>query len=179
MKLVKIFVLIMSMFLFGCVLTPYNSPPKNESSVVKKVSYRYDEFQKIGWLETEEYLAEIENGWNAGITHHYRAQFNEQGDLNTIQLYMILMANEWYFINDIRDSNGNAYNFVKIDSEVFSGGAIHEHFAITISKEQLLYFSSVDKKFKVLGKRNSGVFSVSKYLSSAFLKRLNQQLDTN
>lgn len=176
MKIVKVLVIVMSVsFLFGCVSSPYNSTPKNEDSAKQKISYRYDEFKKVGWLETEEYLGEIENGWNAGVTHHYRAQFNEKGDLNFIQLYMILMSNEWYFIGDIRDSNGSTYNFVTIDRDVVSGGGIHEHFAIIITKEQLLDFSKVDKRFKVIGKKNSGVFNVSKHLSSAFLKRLNQQ----
>ncbi len=90
---------------------------------------------------------------------------------------MILMANEWYFINDIRDSNGSKFNFVNIDRDVLSGGSVHEHFAITITKEELYSFSQADKRFKVIGKKGNGVFTVSKHLSSAFLKSIEQRAE--
>lgn len=158
-------------FLGGCAsITGYHSAPTEVSEASKLITYDYDEFDKEGWLSTAKYLGPFGNG-SDGVTYNYRAKYRE-GKLEFVQLYMTLMANDWYFINEISDTSNDSFNLIEIDREVMSGSVIHEDFAITLNIGQLKSFAKQDKRFKVSGKRGSGVFTVSKQVTSAFIKEL-------
>jgi hypothetical protein len=174
-NLYKFTVVLFILIITACSsITGYHQPAKDEQSVSKLITYKYDEFEKIGWLSTANYLGQFEDGYS-GVTHYYRANYDSNNKLVFIQLYMTLMASDWYFIDNILDTKGTKFDFVAIDRQVMSGSAVHETFAITITKSQLEEFAKSDLRLKVNGKRYSGIFTVSKYLSSAFLHSLNKR----
>ena len=176
MKLLSKFTTILFILvLTGCAsITGYHQPAKNEQSVNKLITYKYDEFEKTGWLSTAKYLGEFENGYS-GVTHSYRAKYDSNNRLVFIQLYMTLMASDWYFINSVLDTKGTKFDFVKIDREVMTGSVVHETFGITITKKQLEKFAEIALLLKVSGKRYDGIFTVSKHLSAAFLNSINER----
>jgi hypothetical protein len=160
----------------GCAsVVGYHQPAKNEQSVNKLITYTFDEFDKSGWLSTAKYLGDFEGSSGSGVTHKYRANYDSNNELEFIQLYMTLMSSSgWYFITEVLDTNGTNFEFIEIDKEAL-GGAVHETFAITITKNQLKEFAKSDKRLKAKGQKGSGIFTVSKHLSSAFLKSVNER----
>jgi uncharacterized protein YceK len=160
----------------GCAsVVGYHQPAKNEQSVNKLITYKFDELDKSGWLSTATYLAAFEESYGSGVKHSYRASFSSNNELVFIQLYITLISSSgWYFINEVLDKNGTSFEFTEIDREVF-GGAVHETFAITLTKNQLIEFAKSDKRLKAKGQKGSGIFVVSKHLSSAFLKSINER----
>ncbi|MBA6380978.1 MULTISPECIES: hypothetical protein [unclassified Colwellia] len=174
-SLSKLTIMLFLLILTGCAsVTGFHQPAKNEQSVNKLITYKYDDFEKTGWLSTAKYLGEFDNGYN-GVTHSYRANYDSKNKLVFIQLYMTLMASDWYFINNVLDTKGTKFDFVKIDREVISGGTVHETFGITITKNQLEVFAKKDLLLKVSGKRHYGIFTLSKHLSAAFLGAINER----
>jgi uncharacterized protein YceK len=176
MKLLSKFITILFILvLTGCAsITGYHQPAKDEQSANKLITYKYDEFKKMSWLSTAKYLGGFKNGYD-GVTHSYRAKYDSNNKLVFIQLYMTLMASDWYFINSVLDTKGTKFDFVQIDREVMSGNGVHETFGITITKKQLEKFAENQLRLKVSGKRYDGIFTVSKHLSSAFLNSINER----
>lgn len=160
--------------LTGCSsITGFNLfAPSDEQSVAELITYEYDEFDKDAWLSTAVYQDTLEND-GGDILYHYRALYDKNNRLKFIQLYMKLRTFGWSFINDIKDVEGNKFKFSQIDREAITGNVVHETFAIIITKKQLAQFAQKDHRFKIIGDRDRDVFSVSKYVSSAFLKAVN------
>jgi hypothetical protein len=160
----------------GCAsVVGYHQPAKNEQSVKKLITYKFDEFDKSGWLSSAQYLIEFEDSYGIGVKHKYRASYDSNNELVFIQLYITLMSDSgWYFITEVLDTNGTNFEFIEIDKEAL-GGAVHETFAITVTKNQLIEFAKSDKRLKAKGQKGSGIFTVSKHLSSAFLKSVNER----
>lgn len=169
----KIILIVSCFSLISCMsVTGARKTPENSFEVKKLISYEYDQFKKVGWLHSADYDAPVEDGWNTSVKYSFRANYNENNKLSFIQLYMIYTSQNWLFINSLNDSNGKYYNPLLIDKYV-NGGYVYETFGITISKKQLEDFSFKDYRFKVSGKNGSGIFTISKFVSEAFLTELN------
>lgn len=167
-------------FLLGCAtlakIGGFNFPPDNSSSVEALITYEYDEFDKSGWLKSALYLGKPEKAYGADILYNYRANYNDKSELQFIQLYMKLRSSSsWYFIDRVADSNGKSYPFSKISRDVMSAQAVHEIYAITLTKEELIKFTEKDIRLKSRGSKRSLIIPVSKFVSEGFLNALNNQ----
>lgn len=172
----KLLVLLTIIIATGCAsITGYHQPAKDEASVNKLITYKHDEFTKTGWLSTADYLGQLEGEQRSGVTHSYRALYDSSNKLISIQIYMTLMTSDWFFINNVLDTNDSKFKFIAIDRQVMSSKVVHETFAIEINKDQLKEFAKNDLRLKIIGKRYDGIFTVSKHLSAAFLNSINMR----
>jgi hypothetical protein len=125
-------------FVSSCASTiGYNFSAGSAESVTQGITYDYDKFQKHGWLSTELYLSSGGETYNS-VTYKFRALY-ENNKRSFIQIYGRMGSSSWCFLDNAFDEKGNEYKFSQIDREVISGsgGRIFEHFALTISNEQL------------------------------------------
>jgi len=153
-------------------VTGARKAPETLSEAKELISYEYDQFKKVGWLHSSDYDAPVEDGWNTSVKYSFRANYSENNKLSFIQLYMTYTSQSWLFVNALNDSNGKSYKPLLIDKNV-GGGYVYETFGITISKKQLEDFAVKDYRFKVSGKKGSGIFTISQFVSEAFLTELN------
>lgn len=168
--------IILSFVVSGCASTiGYNLSVGSEESVMKGITYDYDKFQKHGWLATELYLSSGGSSYNS-VTYKFRALY-EDNKRSFIQIYGRMGSSSWCFLESAFDEKGNEYKFSQIDREVISGsgGRIFEHFALTISKEQLESLTKGNFSFKAIGSRCDSEFTVDKLVSSVFFNSINSR----
>lgn len=183
MKALKLGLLITAMlFMNACA---YNMSVGSKETAAKGITYNYDKFKKMGWLETEVY----QGGMSQPVTqYNYRAKYSQ--DSNTadfIQIYGKMFSQAgWCFVNSAYDDKGRKYKFHEIDRNVLSNSAmgvsyvvVHEHFAIDVPFERLEEFSSNDIEFKAVGKKCDTVFKVDHRVSAAFIDEIKNRSNKN
>lgn len=165
-----------SSLLSGCASKiGYNFSAGSTESVTNGITYDYDKFQKHGWLSTELYLSNGGDTYNS-VTYKFRALY-EDNKRSFIQIYGKMGSNGWCFLDSAFDEKGNEYQFSQIDREVLSGsgGRIFEHFALSISKEQLESLAKGNLTFKAIGSKCDSKFTIDKLVSSAFIDSINSR----
>ncbi|MGB2739683.1 MAG: hypothetical protein WBC60_03910 [Cognaticolwellia sp.] len=153
--------------LSGCASTiGYNFSVGSEESVTKGITYKYDEFQKQGWLSTESYLSDG-GGLYTSVTYNYRALY-ENNKISFIQIYGRMGSEDWCFLDEAFDEQGNEMRFNRIDRDALTGGRVFEDFGLTISKEKLALLAKNKFSFKAVGSKCDVIFTVDKRVSAAF-----------
>ena len=153
----------------------YNFSVGSKESVAKKITYKFDEFERSGWLETEMYMG---SKAQPGTNYNFRANYTSNGTLNFIQVYAKTFNTNWCFIERINDANGKAYTFHQISRDVSSASGtvgISESYAFDITKSQLEQLATSNNKFKAIGSKCDSIFEIDQRVSSAFLDSLNQK----
>ncbi len=155
-------------FLTSCIA----STPKTSNEVYLGVKVTEDKFKDQKWLESEIYSGTggtMVANFPARI--FYRALY-EKNELQYIQLYTIVAFTSWRFIHSATSEDGVELDFHEIDRSVGSG-TVTEHFAISLSKSDLIKMAKKNWQIKYYGKKGDGVEIVPKFLTEGFLKKLN------
>ncbi|WP_141706624.1 hypothetical protein [Aliivibrio logei] len=148
-------------------MTGYHFEPDSIESAESLISYNVDEFEGDAWLKTEP----VANMEYANAIYNLRAYFNDNEQLQFIQVYVNLRVSDWYFINDAAMKSENV-TLSTIDKEVVSGGYVHENVAVNISIETLKRIAQKDTLVKLKGKKGNYIFSINHNVSAAFLNKL-------
>jgi len=152
----------------GCAsITGYHFEPKNTKEAEKLISYSVDEFENNAWLKSES----VVNLDHASAVYNFRAFFDQDKNLNFVQVYINLRFTDWYFINDAVMRNEKV-SLTEIGRDVVSGGSVHENVAVNLSTDTLKRMSNQDTRIKLKGRRGDYIFTVSKNMSKAFLNQL-------
>lgn len=172
-------VLVVGLLFSGCMGAGYDLLPDDKEEVSKSITIEHDNFKNQTWLRTPAYLIRKGMTDRFPVIATYRAV--KKGDeLQFIQLYLQIKGTEWAFFNEAVGEDGYRFDFVKIDKDVNSYGAVKtgivtivdEVFGLNISMEQLEKIATKDYAIKVYGKKRQGEFIMPKHISEAFLSKL-------
>jgi len=175
----KILLMTLLISLMGCQSLKHAYYDRIEISNAPKVvadvntTFTYDKFEGDGWLLTDYYMGWFESESN-GIAYHYRAYFSEENSTRPdfIQLYFTLKSPSWYFIDSVYNENGVKYPFTSIDRDTATAGNIYEYFAVKLTTKQVLELEKNDLSIKIVGKKGTETFSVSKLVAQSFNEAL-------
>lgn len=171
--------LIIGLLFSGCMGAGYDLLPDNKEEISKNITIEHDSFKNQTWIRTPAYLI------RKGITDRfpviatYRA-VEKANEVQFIQLYLQVKGTEWGFFNEAVGEDGYKFEFLKIDKDVNSYGAVKtgivtivdEDFGLSLSMEQLEKIAIKDYAIKIYGKKRQGEFTMPKHVSQAFLSKL-------
>lgn len=176
-------IVLLATLLSGCASMGITSlEPSTTDSVSSNISFKYDEFDKASWLQTAEYYASTEIVGGGSVKYFYRARLSDNNEVKFVQLYTTLTNSSWLFVDSIKDSNGNSYDFIKIDREVgrneymSNGVKVEEHYGISLDMKALESIAENGVRLKFNGRKGHQIAKFSPVVSKAFMNSLKAKI---
>ncbi len=164
-----------SLMLAGCLVSMLPSNiPDTPAGVLSDITVETDEFTNETWISTYNYWTGSNENNTLASNIRLRAHY-KQDELAFIQLVISRHSVDWIFYNRAVGEDGYEFELVDIDKRVtttFNTVGTAEIIGLTIPKDYLHQMSQQDWKIKIYGKRMSGIFTVPKQMSSAFLEKI-------